>query len=375
MRNISNSIVSKHSRITAHSRSALAALAVMFASGSAAFAQSTPNPGERPINTFVFKGTHNSYERSGSIGEQIQRYSTFQVEIDMFWREDRANNRGPGVMVENFCSSSNGGLFFEDVVTSINAASDGADERVVFIYLEMKPPETNLCYDEWPSLSVYTTYVMNVLQNRLGINNFYTPREFVDVDASSWPSMQELNRRGYRYVVLLDERTRFTSDFFFISGGNDPAAPDTFAYNSAFINQANGQDSGERDAFVQTSGPRWLNRCYSIFDLCIANDGPYWDDSVDRGFNFVATNCVDDAETITDPRIHSPSPMYVQPTAPASQQWGTIHDPMTNLYAAILRTSPAVNIRVKPGIYDIPNNTPISRPLKITADGGTIRIQ
>lgn len=349
---------------------------------ASAQAQLNPSirPGEQPINTFVMKSTHNSYERSEPISEQIQKYSTFQIEFDINWRDDRGNGRGPGVVVEHFCGSPRGGQMLEDLVASINDADDGSSDRVVFIYLDKKDPNDTLssCYDQWPANFIWVGNVVDVFKNTLGVDKIYPSLQFVQTDLMQWPSMQELNRRGYRYVLIIgaDPGPGVVNHYYFVGGG-DAANPDTTRPTGVLLIQENGSDSGGRDAFVQTVGPKYLNRCYSDVDLCVLMNGAYWDDSVNRGFNFVATNCVDDARTITDTRVHSPSPMYVQTTTPTggTRQWGTLLDPMTNLYSALLRASAAVNIKVKPGTYDVPNNTPLSRPVKISADGGLVRIQ
>lgn len=334
-----------------------------------AIAQSATNvrPGEQRLNTFAFKASHNSYERGESMASQIVDYSTYFLELDMFW-----DNDVNGVMIEHFCASAHNARSLQEELAEIASATTGADERIVIVYLEKKDPGAP-CYNDWPDRTSYRTHIVNALSATLGLENIYPSSEFMGLDQSTWPSMQELNRRGYRYVVILDEMPRVLDNLMF--GVTTVANPGAVLSNVVMINQENGNDGGGRDAFVTTTGPRWLNRCYSDRDLCSLNDDAYWNDSLTRGFNFVATNCVDDPVTIVDPRLHSPSPLFLDPFVVITQGWGTSSQPINNLTVALLRASTGVTISARGAVYDLPNGTTISKPVTIKARGGPVTLR
>lgn len=336
---------------------------------SCAIAQPADNvrPGEQRLNAFAFKTTHNSYERNESMASQIIDYSTYFLELDMFWDNDIN-----GVMIEHFCSSAHNARSLQEELAEIASATLGADERIVIVYLEKKDPGAP-CYNDWPDRESYRTHITNALSVTLGLENIYPSSEFIGLDQSTWPSMQELNRRGYRYVVILDEMPRVMDNLMFgVAAIANPGSP---LSNVVLINQENGNDGGGRDAFVSTTGPRWLNRCYSDRDLCSLNNDAYWNESLARGFNYVATNCVDDPATIIDPRLHSPSPLYLDPFAIITQGWGTSGQPINNFTVAVFRASAGVTISARGAVYDLPNGTSISKPVTIKARGGPVTLR
>lgn len=350
-------------------RTILTAALLLASVGPGALAQPDSNvgPGERRLNEFVFKAAHNSYERSEPMNQQIQTYSTYFLELDMFWDD------GPGtIMVEHFCQSAHNARTLLEELQEIALPTAGQDDRVVVVYLEMKEAD-GPCYQDWPSRDLYRLLITNMLSQTLGLDNIYPADEFKNLDQYHWPSMQELNRRGYRYIVILDEIVRADSDLFF--GVTTDSTPSGVRPNTVLINQDNGADDGRRNAFRDTIGPGWLNRVYSDRDLCSLNDGAYWNDSVARGFNYIGTNCVNDPDTITDTRIHSPSPLFVIPSFPGTASWGTWDDPMTSMTAAASRVSAGVTISAFTGTYDVPNATTWSNSFTIKARGGPVTIR
>lgn len=346
---------------------AIALVSAALAACASAQPASNVRPGEQRLNTFAFKATHNSYERSESMTSQIVDYSTYFLELDMYW-----DNDVNGIMIEHYCGSVFNARSLQEELAEIAAATIGADERVVMVYLEKKDSGAP-CYNEWPAWLTYRDYIVNALSSTLGLENIYTYSEFSELDQAHWPSMQELNRRGYRYVVILDDSANISNGFFF--GVTTVANQGPTLTNSVLINQENGNDGGNRNAFVAATGPRWLNRCYSDRDLCSLNDGAYWDESHARGFNYVATNCVDDPATIIDPRLHSPSPLFLDPFVIITQGWGTSSQPINNLMIAVFRASAGVTISARGAVYDLPNGTTISKPVTIKARGGPVTLR
>jgi hypothetical protein len=357
----------------------LTCLALTLATASAAIAQPVANPGERPVNSFVMKATHNSYERDEPMWQQIERYGTFCVELDMYWDNDAHGTNQPDIMIEHFCNSSHDARTLREELQEIATPTAGMTERVIFVYLEMKTTNQGVCYDDWPvDGQQIVDKIIGELRATLGLGTVeapgtvYTPHTFINVHGSRWPSMQEINRLGHRFVVFVDDNGTFADNdlVFTVAGsviGFDP--------NTTLLNRSNGNDETGNNNSPIAVAPRWLNRAWPNVDLCSLTNGDYWNNSVNRGFNFVATNCVDDSQTITDSRIHSPSPLYLTTSAPNSAGWGTWNDPMTSFIAATNRASAAVNISTEAGNYDVPNNFRLTRPLKITARGGTVRIR
>jgi hypothetical protein len=351
----------------------LTSLALTLAFASTSFAQPVLQPGEQPVNSFVMKASHNSYERSEPMWEQIEKYGTYCIELDMYWDEDGGVGDQPEVWIEHNCGSPHVARTLRQNLQELDTPVAGRNERVIFVYLEMKTTFQAPCYDAWPvDGTEVIEKIIGDLDAELGRASMYTPSTFINQHNSTWPSMQEINRLGHRYVVFIDDDGYFTgSDVVFTVSSSAFG----FDSNTALLNRNNGSDLGGNENSPIAVAPRWLNCAWSTGTFCGEMNDAYWNNSVNLGYNFVATNCINDPETITDSRIHSPSPIYLTTSAPDSEGWGTWNEPMTNFVVATNRASAAVNISTEAGTYDVPNTFRLTRPLKITARGGIVRIR
>ena len=223
---------------------------------------------------------------------------------------------------------------------------------------------TGGCYDEWPAAEVYRPLIyqsfIDILGEGLGEGYFYTAREFKDPsgDNMKWPSAEELVRRGKRWIVIIgdDDSRRPDSDFFFgITFGNPPS--DSGVKNRVLVNRDMGCDTPIAPPVAETPerrDDRWMYRAFpnGACDICVAQNGPYWDNAVARGWTFVATNCIDDEHT-WDPRVHSPMPIFVAPNGTSDgEQRGTVVAPFVGRSAlgpALSTSSPGVPIYIVGG--------------------------
>jgi hypothetical protein len=307
-------------------------------------AETTPRSGEERLTEFQYKASHNSYERSETLDEQIDDYNVWMLELDCWWLDET-------IYVRHLCGGGNGDLFSSQLDEILD--SDTLYDRVTFLYLELKKDCTNDncscgfgegCYP-WPS--DYRSQFESRLNSKFG-NRVYTADEWSQLDNHSWPSTQELVRRDKNIVVFLDERCTGDggNDYFFEVGGSG-------GYD-ALVNRDGGCDGGgSPDAATPTS--RYLYRAYpgaSCGGLCSEQNGGFWDDGTSLGYSFIATNCVSDSHTFDYTEIHSPFPTYVSASATGNDQRGTHSMPYvgsTGLWTGYGDATPATHFKFTGG--------------------------
>ncbi|MDX2131566.1 MAG: hypothetical protein SFY69_05915 [Planctomycetota bacterium] len=327
----------------------------------AALAQPSTNvgPGEQRFNTGSYKASHNSYERDESYASQIDNWNCWCLELDIAWHPDNQ------VRVQHGCSVPNAGPLLLPHLQAI-AQSIEAQDRVTVVYIEMKGG----CFASWPARQVYRSYIRNAVDTAFGFR-VYPASEFKQLDQFAWPSYQELLRRGYRWIVILDEEeTGFADDDFFfgMARGNPPTA---FEDNSVLVNSGNDDLPTDRGS----QPDRWLFRAYPTPFCDIGDDEGYYDDAIANGYTFVATNCIDRHYTMT-PTTHSPSPVRVT-SGGGGTEFGTLSFPYRfgdGLLRAVDRASPRVPVNIVGGTYHVPPGTRLSRPVVLRAAGGPVQI-
>lgn len=359
----------------------VAVLALATVARSQYVPETEPRPGEQRLTAYQFKATHNSFERSETLDEQMDTYNVWMLELDCFWDESAQQ-----IYVEHYCGSPHVAEPLINELVEIGASLTKSG-RFTIIYLDMHGAMAP-CYDDWPAQDTYRAFVQDEVESILGADRIYTPLDFNDIDSQQWPSYQELARRGKNFAVFATEYAaggNAYSDWLFNATGTNPPE-DSFRENIALVNLSGGCDMDTTDAapdLSATSNPdRWLFRAYPgtdslLCDLCSEQDGNYWDTMIDRGFNFIASNCVSDEHTF-DSRLHSPAPMYVFPFNAGDDQYGTLGLPFggaAGLQVAFNVVSPMVDIRIWFGTYDLPVVTTINRPMVLTASGGDVTIQ
>lgn len=313
--------------------------------------ETTLRPGEVPIWQQQFKATHNSFQLSRDMDDQIDDYNNWLLELDLHYDDGE-------IIVEHYCTDTVGNQSFSAAMAEI-ARSATWSQKVTFIYLNRVTSGTGFgCYDDWPSN--YQELIKDVIFAAIDERRLYRYGDFYFDDNSVWPSVQELVRRGHNFVVSID-------------GDSDSEA--YFFLNSIVTPAAGGCDlGGSPDAW--TADPGVLARLYpdSICSTsCLLQDDGYFEDGVRLGYTFIANNCVDDEDCV-DSRIHSPMPYFVSPSGAPDHQWGTLAFPRVGplgLWAALQVVSPMVEVQMLPGTFpvtDLPFPLPggpltINRPM------------
>ncbi|MBS0195296.1 MAG: hypothetical protein JSR77_00905 [Planctomycetes bacterium] len=325
-------------------------------------AQPNDNRGEVRLNQPVYKSNHNSFSRGVPLNIMVDDYNVWSIELDLYWS-------GANVRINHDCISDNDRTL-ASWLSELGMATT-AGSRINMIYLQMK------CRSDWPERDSYLALLEVAVAQSLGTAACYPVSEFIDLDDSSWPSFQELNRRGYRYVVFLDETDvrragdSLAHDFFF--GVVQPENPPPAIVPSMALMEVRGGHDGSNDYPWPTPlDSRWMHRFYPT-ENCARSDGPYWETGVSRGFNLVATDCIDSEHTF-DARTQSPSPVFVDNRAIAVHQWGTHAFPFTSVAAGVQRASPMVEVRIHSGTYLLSGVATFSNPCRLTAEGGPVTI-
>ncbi len=312
--------------------------------------ETTLRPGEVPIWQQQFKATHNSFQLSRDMDDQIDDYNNWLLELDLHYENGQ-------IIVEHHCADLVGSQSFAAAMAEI-ARSVTWSQKVTFIYLNRVTSGTGFeCYDEWPS--GYQELIKNQIFAAVGEERIYKYADFYWDDSSVWPSVQELVRRGRNFVISID-------------GDSDQEA--YFFLNSIVVPVEGGCDAGGSPA-PWTAEHNRLGRLYPggwqgiCSTSCLFQDDDYFDDGVRQGYTFIANNCVEDEDCV-DTRLHSPMPYFVSPSGTPDHQWGTLAYPRVGpfgLWLALQVVSPMVEIQMLPGTYAV---TDLPPPLP----GGPLRI-
>jgi hypothetical protein len=352
--------------------------------------------GEKRFNAAIYKGSHNSYSRDESLAQQIDDYDVWQIELDVYdYRGDlKVNHTCDAASVANADT-------LETLLSKMVADSKTYFHRFTVIYVDMK--ECSIA--NWGQQ--IKDRMKNAFARSLGIAHIYPAAEFTDRDHSEWPSYQELVRRGYYWGVIVDwhgevPRNAALDDMLFYATSINPPDENALSLNTVLVNVDGGCDASSTSVSAAPStiagdctprGPRdcrWLYRLWpnttgspaGCYDDCQSMNDKYWQNGTEKGYNFVATNCVNWNHTF-EPPIHSPNPLFVDqfartncPEGYSTCEWGTLSFPYHILMDAITRASPMVTLFIRGGQYQV--TTPsapctIKHPMILTAsDDGSV---
>lgn len=339
-------------------------LAAILPSGPHAEAQTNVGPGEQRFNQGVYKASPKEND-----ADVIDAYNCWFIQFTI-------GTDGFNIWTKAFCEDRQPLLLeLEDLHDSIDAS-----RRVTVVYLKLWTTTIEECWTDWSAPENYRPDIQSLCENAFGATHIYTSQEFKNDDASSWPSYQELVRRGRNWIIVLDEElTVYADDDFFFGmarRGVPDGPPATFEPNSVLIY------SGHYDLADWTTFPnRWLY--YSHFINAASCGDPDHDDQntfvgdINRGNNFIGTFCINEEYTMGPP-IHSPAPVHVVRALAPTAQYGTIYRPFRaedGLLAAIERASPRVPILIEPATYDFPDGTVFDHRAVLTTSGGIVRLQ
>ena len=378
----------------------LVGLAIAALSGSSALAdcphqrpngycpETTPRPGEVPIWQSQFKSLNGSWDivDDHSVMDQIDDYNNWMVEFDVYYY---AGN----ITVNRFDCDFGGE--WNNLYTAAGQTyyASTSKQRVTFMF--MKPGDGGsdtwyYCFGNFAAFGPTQGYppIKDTLLQVIPEDQFYTHADFRDIDNFTWPSAQELIRRGQYFVAIVDEFSQYAfgdpfggvdENFFFGAFSGDP---DWNNPGNRVLAQRNGGCDGGGTPSAWTPNPRFLMRGYpagACSGSCLLQDGGYWDDGVNQGFTFISTDCIDN-DLCVDARIQSPMPYFVANSGTYDHNWGTLAFPRvgtTGLFNATQRVSPMVDIRIAPGTYtltDVPqfiiNQKKITRPMVLKNNTG-----
>lgn len=274
--------------------------------------------------------------------DQVDNYNVWCLELDLNWECNEAP--GCAIKVDHCCYfiGCSGAQWLDESLAEIMRSTD-INSRITFIWLDIKNPREgqNDCHERWPANR--RQIIRDAMVAGLGAANIYTKAEFqrdFEANGNRWPSWQNLQERGQKFILVLEDQIdgsgKNDDGAFFIAVKSLTEAR-RFPH-AAFIN-VEGADLGREDP------PKWNDRyIYRTW-------GADWNTAVSLGFNLIGTDDIDEPTTITDPRIHSPSPIYVSPFFNSDQMWGTKDHPIPEISSAIARATPGSTLRIRPWIY------------------------
>lgn len=336
-------------------------------------------PIEQPFNDGIYKGSHNSYARKETLAEQVVDFNVWQLELDVF-------DYSGSLKVTHDCDPASiaGAPSLAGLLTELGETVRAARfSRFTVLYVDLKGNGIDGCSYAWGSQ--LDDRLRDAFTGALGQSEIYPAAEFVTRDHSRWPSYQELARRGYRWGVIIDwhgapSPAASADDLLFLATSDALPDAEALSGNTALLNVGGGCDAAPVGSGSTQRGTRFLARLWpgSCAPDCSQMNGNYWARGVAFGYNFVATNCVDEDHTFADP-TRSPDPVIVdagaQQDCPHDDQpceWGTGRFPFHVLEPALARASPGSEVIVAAGLYTLSSATLVVTPMTIRAASGAI---
>lgn len=349
-----------------------------------------PREGEQRFNQFQWVGSHNSFQRSNglpggvwSIAEQTDEIGMRHFEIDVGWEADLPS-RYPDIdgdfIVKHFCQDLVGAQTLDDILAQI-ALSDaimGEHHSFIYINFDMKLNTTGAtwgCFEDLPS--DWQVKLKERVETFIPPDRIYTAYEFVNDDMQSWPSQQELIRRG-KSVAFGSYRgfgCTLPQCFFFGHGTGSPNAVDV--------------RSGDPDAQYNL-GDRFVSTFYPSGNVCFANTT--FVRAVENGFTFPTTYCVSLNAPNTHILLHPPNPLFLDSSTSNGNDFGTSLRPYSGAFglnSALFRVDSheaaygksQIQMIFDSGFYEIdPLNTnpnsgiEIGMAVVLTSSGGLVEI-
>ncbi len=291
----------------------------------------------QPLDAYIFKAAHNSYERDEPLSYQVNVLNCWGVELDLCWSssQDRPT-------VRHGCGLPTHGTLEELLHELTEDAQIFA--RVTFIHFDMNEfdcsfPQSSC--EDWTWDRVHA--VINVIDSIIPRSMVYTVRD-LENDGNLWPSPQQLRLRGKHFIPVVTRGCSWDAYNYFhhsaereavVSCGQDMdgrSAPTTTSINRGSASLPSGEEPAPDDRFIWRSYPSFEKE--SSEDL----DRDHWEDAVDHGFNIAACNYID--RDWTARRFTIPSmPMYVDAgwDPQGVPIFGTVYRPYTTLRGAITR--------------------------------------
>lgn len=344
---------------------------------AAAMAIAAPASAQQTLDSFSYKGSHNSYERglhgsavdiyTGSrvpLNVLVLGYNSFSIELDLCLKDDGV------LLVKHDCDFLTAEFSLPALLNEL-FSDPLIFERFTWIDLELS---FNGCCDNWPtSDAARTQLIRDIFAPYIPESMVYTPVDFV-ADGSVWPNMAEMKERGKAFFITWNRDS--SSNFVFRPDYGRYTNPSTNEVNNSFEDT---DSEGVPANIANVAGDRYLLTSYPTVYWDIIDDSG-WLESLGIGSNYLKTNNFATGWT-KGPIVHHSFPLYID-QAYGGDRWGTPYAPFTSLGEAIGRmnqTSPIAEyetpVVIRSGEYTTGTGGVLSTPMTIEARNGPVVIR
>jgi hypothetical protein len=339
---------------------------------AAAVAIAAPASAQQTLDSFSYKGSHNSYERglhnSGvpyvggrvPLNELVLAYNSFSIELDLCLKDDGV------LLVKHDCTFLTAEFSLPALLNEL-FSDPRIFDRFTWLDLELS---FNDCCDNWPaSCADRSQLIRDIFAPYFPASMVYTPNDFV-ADGSVWPNMAEMKERGKAFFITWNRDC--ASDFVFRPDSGDYANPPANEVNYSFEDT----DSENVPANIaNVAGDRYLLTSYAtVYWDNISDSG--WFESLGIGSNYLKTNNFS-ADWTDGVFVHHSYPLYIDQAYAGSESWGTPYAPfkslaegMQRMLLTVPRASYDTPVKMRPGVYFTGNGGTLDLPMTIEARGG-----
>jgi hypothetical protein len=253
-----------------------------------------PRAGEQRFNRFVYKASHNSFERRESLNEQIDTWNVWSLELDLwcYGNQILVAHQDPCGISCCPCDAPDFGSRLDEVARAATRS-----QRVTWLDLQLHVTSRDA--------AAFCDRIEATLRAKLGSERIYRAAEFAAPpphgDGLRWPSSQELVRRGKNFIIVAHPCPEH--GFFFRTTTTFPPSKDE-SVNAvlAVVENAAATAGDLGDRYLSRT---WHGSCLGFPDLrqhCNCEiDDDFWNRAIRMNFNFIATYCIDRPWTMALP--------------------------------------------------------------------------
>lgn len=373
----------------------------------ASFTASTTKA-QQYLDSFQYKGSHNSYERGEHVGAppfslpyggeripidiQIGGYGVFMIEFDLCLK---ANGQ---LVIKHQCSFPLTEEYSAIQLRNELFSEPSVFERVTWIYLDIKNDD---CCNNWPPFDSETgfesreeivwnwftgnrqltgpdgTLIANLIYTVNDWSNAELQAENYGLGARQWPTMDQLVDNNKNFIISWNRNwdNSPTQQIFLDYRINPDNELESIPLSAGIVNYSDedlipfGITAGSGDRPVLAAFP-------TVYWDEINSDG--WNRALNAQTNYIRTNNITALWSFAPP-IHHPFPLYINNSLPPIIEIGTRIIPFRSIQSGLARIEATVprpeyptHVQLNTGIYNLGNNAVINTPVKLQATGGPV---
>ena len=283
-------------------------------------------------NRHQYYSSHNSYpidfwpisNDPPSLTSMLDGWNVWEIELDVRYNDEGQSNWKDKYEIFHDCWTAIGTYKLSEALSEITQTTRWQDG---FFFLNLETGDAPGTCDDWVDGQTHIPEIVQLVLDHFPIQSIFTENDWnpsgVEGEAA-WPSIQELVRSGKRVAIFCNDRIQ-----------GSWGVPKIFLHRSQPLSFGDPNSAqwniDESDKTIPPIGDGNMSRYFPADSLCTLGEELDWDEAWWSGFNFPATNCIDNSEFYEERfYFHPPYPMYAVPLDlnQHADHWGVVNDPL-----------------------------------------------